>query len=443
MKIVLVRCNWTTRRMILPPLGLGYVSAAVKRAGHDCVIRDSWLLNESPLESANRILREHDNIAIIGVQVYQNTIEWTREFFHWLRHRTDARLIIGGPIPTALGEEARLATRADCAVQGEFETDIAEHLDAIMNGATLIEWKSWLDVNEHPYPDWDAMPLPPYWPYIYSAGAPVRGKRVGFIQRMRGCPNNCTFCASGGIIMGKKVRLRNLSNVMKELEFLLSRWNIDELWFQDDDVTIKYDDAINLFRALVPYKLHVRLQMGIRTDHLTDDMIYWMKKAGVYYAGIGIESGVPRVLTQIKKGLHQQKVIQGIEKLDKAGIQVMGFFMFGLPTETTTDMDQTIQWALKTKLHHAQFAVYIPYPGSEDYRNNYQPTIPQAELMEIQKRATMRFYLRPRIILSILRHIKWSQVKAIIHHDWVWRGLLGGTEKIMKHRFLRKWVTGK
>lgn len=423
MNILLVRPNWVTRRMILPPLGLGYACAAIKRAGHSCTIHDSWLLNEDSSVAAASVLLDTPEYDIIGVQVYQNTIEWTRKFFELLRPWTNAKLIIGGPIPTALGEQARIDTGADCTVQGEFETDIDEHLAAIMEGAKIIEWKSWLDVNRYPFPDWDAMPLPPYFKYIFSAGAPVKGKRVGFVQRTRGCPHNCTFCASGGIIMGKKVRMRELGNVIEEVQYQVDKWNIDELWFQDDDVTINYRDGIELFKALAPFKIHIRLQMGIRTDHLTDEMLYWMKKAGVYYAGIGIESGVPSVLAKIKKGLNQEKVIRGIAALDAAGIQVMGFFMFGLPSETRTDMEHTIHWALKTKLHHAQFAIYIPYPGSEDYINGYKPDVPRSELLKIQRDATFRFYLRPRIILSMLRHMRWGEIKAILIHDWFWKML--------------------
>jgi len=406
--------------MILPPIGLAYIVAAAKREGHECIIHDSWLLNESP-EQADDIQNEWFDYDIIGVQVYQNTVRWTRDFFKYIRRYCSAKLVIGGPYTTALGEQARIEIGADCAVLGEFETDIDSHLKEIMSGKTLIEWTKWIDVNEHPYPDWDSIPLPEYWQYIYSAGVPVRGKRVGFIQRMRGCPHNCTFCASGGIIMGKKVRLRNLNNVLEEIDFLVNRWHIDELWFQDDDVTINYDAAIALFKALVPYKLHIRLQMGIRVTNLTPEMLHWMEKAGVYYAGIGIESGNPRVLFRVKKGLDQERVLQGIAALAKHNILVMGFFIFGMPTETKEEMEDTVQWALKSKLHHAQFSTFIPYPGSEDY--DKRPEYPQHELEVVQRSAILRFYLRPRILWSMLIHFRWAQFQAIYRHPWVARWL--------------------
>ena len=421
MKLILVRPTWTTRRMILPPLGLGYISARAKEAGNDVLVYDAWLKDETPQQAMIGLIESGElweEKVIIGVQVYQHTVNWTREFFNHLRlYGVNAKFIVGGPYVTALREDARIEMGADCAVIGEFEESINSHLDEILQGETLIEWTNWVDINEHPFPDWDSMNLPDYWPYIYSAGVPLRGKRVGFIQRTRGCPHKCTFCASGGIIMGKRVRFRKLSNVLEELDYLVERWDIDELWFQDDDVTINYKKGIELFKALAPYKLHIRLQMGIRVDQLTPEMLYWMKKAGVYYAGIGIESGNPRVLKRIKKGLDQERVKKGVEDLVKHDITVMGFFMFGIPTETLAEMEETVAWALKTKLHHAQFSIFIPYPGSEDYGKG--STCSPEKLLEVQRRATLRFYLRPRILYSILIHLKPKQLKAIWNHRWV------------------------
>ena len=154
MKILLVRPNWTTRRMIMPPLGLQYIVAAVKRAGHECIIHDAWLKDEKPADAA-WYCSSYD-ADIIGVQVYQDSVSWTRKFFHFARDLRRAKFIVGGPYVTALREKARIEMNADAAVIGEFETDIDKHLNEIMAGKTLIEWTEWIDVNEHPFPDWDS-----------------------------------------------------------------------------------------------------------------------------------------------------------------------------------------------------------------------------------------------------------------------------------------------
>jgi radical SAM superfamily enzyme YgiQ (UPF0313 family) len=150
-------------------------------------------------------------------------------------------------------------------------------------------------------------------------------------------------------------------------------------------------------------------------------MAHAMKAAGVYYTGIGIESGNNRVLRRIKKNLNLQNAKKAIKTLARHGIMTNGFFIFGLPTETREEMRDTVRFAMSTKLHHAQFGTFIPYPGSEDY--DKQSELPQDELIKIQRNATLRFYFRPRIVWHFIKHFRWSQLKAIYNHPWVkkWR----------------------
>ncbi len=419
MRIILVRPNVNIRWMIIPPLGLGYISAAAKQAGHEAIIQDSWLKNETPMEAAFRV--SLDKPDIIGVQMFADSVIWTREFIKKARKYTSAKIIVGGPYVTALGDIAREEIGADVGIVGEFDTDLDRVIPMIMETKNpTIHKVSWFtDVNAIPIPDWDSMNLPEYWPYMYNVAVPVRGKRPIVIQRTRGCPNHCTFCASG--LMGHKVRFRDTDNVIAEIEYLRSRWNIDEVWFQDDNAIVDYLLGWELFNRLAPLKLHIRLPSGIRWENVTEEMAACMKRAGVYYTGIGIESGNPRILTRIKKSLNQERAKEAIHILGQHGIQTNGFFIIGLPTETREEIEDTVQWAMGTRLHHAQFGLFIPYPGSEDYHEC--SLLPESELVKIQRNMTLRFYLRPRIIWNFIRHFRWSQLRAIWRHPWckAWR----------------------
>ncbi len=232
--------------------------------------------------------------------------------------------------------------------------------------------------------------------------------------------HNCTFCA-GHITHGYRVRFRDDDNVIAEIEYLRSKWGVDEIWFQDDNAIVNYKRGLELFKRLAPLKLHIRLPSGIRIENVTGEMAHAMKQAGVYYTGVGIETGNRRVMARIKKNLHYDQARRAIGILSRAGIQTNGFFIFGLPTETRDEMKDTVKYALSTKLHHAQFGTFIPYPGSEDA--NEKSLLPQEELIKIQRNATLRFYLRPRIIWNLIKHFRWSQLRAFKLHPWIkaWR----------------------
>jgi len=431
MRLILVRPNWVHRWLIGPPIGLGYIVAAMKKAGHECIIYDAWLNNDTPMQAANGMPTyefimhpywaiKQTPIDIVGIQMFSESVNWTKEFIALMRGICPTtKFIVGGPYVTAVGDKARIEVGADVGISGECDTDFIKHL----NSKQWIKMP-YIDVNEIAIPDWDSMNLPAYWPYMNPASTPTRGKRIGIIQRTRGCNYHCTFCAAGAI-MGHKVRFRDDDNVIEEIEYLKQRWDVNEIWFQDDNVIANYKRGIQLFERLEPLGIHIRLPYGIRWENVDVGMVQAMKRAGVYCTGIGIESGNPRVLARIKKNINQDKLKEAIRILAEYDINTIGFFIFGLPTETREEMKDTVKFALSTKLHHGQFGTFIPYPGSEDYNAGQRPKIvEQNELIKIQRNATLRFYLRPRIIWHYIAHFRWSQLKALWGHPWVkrWRG---------------------
>ncbi len=434
MKLVLVRPNTPSRNPIPPPLGLMYISAAAKKAGHDVVIHDSWLRDESPYEASVTAMR--DSPSILGIQVFSDTVAWTRTFIdavtsHWPsypKYVFKVKIIIGGPYVTAVGSEAIKETGADIAMMGEFENIRETTLKNIVTLASMKDYKlktyktGLTDINEIPIPDWDSINLPDYWPHMQCVTQPTKGKRIAVIQRTRGCNSNCTFCGAGG----KKIRTRVDKNVLEEIQMLKARWGINEIWFNDDNFISNYTRSIVLLQKIATHfpGLHIRLPLGIRTENIDINMVYAMQQAGVYFTGIGIESGSPRVLDRVKKRINLDNVRRAISLLNGFKITTVGFFILGLPTETREEMEDTVRYAMSTKLNHAQFGTFIPYPGSEDY-NEKSPYTPD-ELVDVQINATERFYLRPRILWGLLKNLKLSQIKAFWQHRWVknWLGIM-------------------
>jgi radical SAM superfamily enzyme YgiQ (UPF0313 family) len=157
-----------------------------------------------------------------------------------------------------------------------------------------------------------------------------------------------------------------------------------------------------------------------------------MKRAGCYHTAIGIESGVPAILKGMQKGETIEQIEHAIGFLEDAGISTWGLFILGVPGETKETMRQTIRWAAKSRLRLAQFAVLDMLPGSalwNDLQGNFTPNWHKTSFMEpewvppgLTKRdignaqtwALIRFYLKPRRLIRILRMVHWSQVKYLL-----------------------------
>lgn len=400
--ITLIRPNGNSRFQIVPPVGLGYVAKAAKNAGWCCNIYDAWIYNHDPEKAAEVITNEAEIFGapeLIGVQVYYDTVQWTKRFIERVKYTAimdETKIIIGGPQPSAYGYKVAHLVGADMAWKGQgelfFVTDIPD------------------------IPEWELMCLPMYWKHMQSATVPIRGKRPAVIQTSRGCPHLCTFCA-GHVVHGRAVQLRTVESVLTEIRYLQRTYFIDEIWFQDDNFLYDPDRAKVILTQLYNSGLYLRFPNGIRIENADENMVKIMKRANVYQVGIGIESGSQRVLREVKKGLRLDWVRNAVELFHRYGIMTSGFFIVGLPPEREEDIKETLHFALSLPLDRIQAGVFIPYPGSEADGQTSQ--MDAKTIRAWQNRIHWRFYFRPRILLSILKNLKLSQIIALMKHPWL------------------------
>ncbi|MCR4306913.1 MAG: B12-binding domain-containing radical SAM protein [Candidatus Yonathbacteria bacterium] len=396
--LLLVRPNVPSRFQIVPSPGLGYVAQAARIAGWSVTIHDAWLLNQAPLETVNAVFEKHRFVDAIGIQVFYDTVEWTREYIEWARKLfKKAVFFIGGPQVSALPEETRKATGADGIVTGPGE---------LYFGETIPDM-----------PAWDLMDLPAYWPYMQSATIPIRGKRPASIITSRGCHHHCTFCA-GHVVHGRMPLLRSVHSVFNEVMYLKDAYGVDELWIHDDNFLYDRDRAHEiLIRIWASGIKHIRFPNGIRCENIHDITVKAMKYAGTYMVGIGIESGSPRVLREVKKGLSLETITRAVTLFHQYGIMTSGFFIVGLPPERKEDVADSIRFALGIPLSRIQVGIFNPYPGSEDAGKVSQ--MDRKTLLRYQRSFFLRFYLRLHIIASLIRHLRWSQIRALFKHPWL------------------------
>jgi len=397
----------------------------LKRHGHATSLVEAWVNDWTPEQAAIKTYQQ--NADVIGIQVFYNTVDWIKAFIRHIRaHRHSTLIIIGGPHVSVKGLQCVSDLGADVGIKGEGEEVFTEWLDnwdgGIPDKPILLTAPRLINVNEYPMPDWEMLHLPQYWRFMDSISVPTKGKRVGVIQRSRGCNYPCTFCA-GHVTMGRVVRIRDTSNVMEEIEYLRSRHGIDEIWMQDDNTLKDKDASIEFLEALATLHMPVRFPVGIRTENIDHDVVHLLKRAGVYFTGVGIETGNPRMLRVCKKLIKLDKVRDAIGLLDSHGIGTSGYFILGMDTETREEAYDSLKYALSTKLSCAQFGIFNPLPGSED--ENVVSLLSDAEYTKMQRNFTIRFYMQPRLIFRFIFNLRWSQVKSMLKHPWIlgWFGI--------------------
>ena len=173
--------------------------------------------------------------------------------------------------------------------------------------------------------------------------------------------------------MGKKWRARDPENVVDEIEQLIHTYDIKQIDFIDENMTLDQKRMETICDLIVERGLDIDWYTpnGVRADALDENLLIKMKASGCKKIRVAPESGVQRVIDQIiKKNLNLKDVEKAVILSKKVGIKVGCFFVIGLIGETKEDIEETINFAYKLRRLGADsfyFSYATPVYGTELY----------------------------------------------------------------------------
>ncbi len=467
LKVLLISPMYNSS-IVAPCLGLGYLASALKKNGHDVLILDGLR------EKIEYNPSEWDMVGVSAMSTYfPECIEEVKKAKSY-----GLKTIIGGPHIICDPIQSLIDSGADYAAIGEGErtmTQLAAGLPpaqvdglAYWNNGKVVQSKQsdtmigetesgattflmkenmytlqvgklkrdfQLNIDDFGRPDWSSID-PRTYP-VAPHGMIAHAHPIAPIITTRGCPYSCTYC-SAPITAGKRMRYRDPKNVVDEIEMLVNDFGVKEIQIEDDNFTLNRKHCITICEEILKRGIKVlwSLPNGVRIDKLDKEMLLLMKKAGCVSMALGIESANQRILDMIKKELNQEIVKKVVQDVADVGIETVGFFMIGFPTETKQEIENTINFALELPLTRAIFAKVTPLPGTElfdlweekysetgkvDWKtfNYYQFDADWAdcsfeEIAKLQTRATFRFYLRPKQLFTMLKQLNFAQYKRAI-----------------------------
>lgn len=375
MKILLINpsaknARGTNPSTIYPPIGLLYIATMVKSPSNSVKVVDMNATRKGDEFVLNLIKDELPDI--VGISANIVTTKSAIDLAKKIKKETDVKkLICGGPMPTAL-PELFLNNNFDIVVRNEGEFTLKNIIDGKplekMNGVSFR-----IDGNIYHNPpsdlvDINSITLPDYkllYPGLTQYRSRSRGFPVAPILTSRGCPYRCTYCNKN--IFGRKYRTRNPQDVIEEIESLVRDFGVKQIDILDDNFALDLKRAEEILDLIIEknLKIYINLQNGLCVDNLNEKFIKKMKKAGVYKVGIGIESGNSKILARIEKQINLEAIKKIIKIFRHEGIIVYGFFMLGLPGDTPETMMDTINFAIESNPHIADFSITIPFPGTE------------------------------------------------------------------------------
>ena len=195
------------------------------------------------------------------------------------------------------------------------------------------------------------------------------GARFATCLSNRGCRAQCTFCSVRNF-NGKAVRQRDVENVLDELQLLHERYGIEHITWLDDDLLKDHARAIALFNGMVKRNLGLTWDAtnGVIAASCTEEVVHSMASSGCIALNIGMESGNPDILRQIKKPGTVRNFLAAAEVLRRyEQIHARVFLMLGFPGETLRRISDTINVARTMDLDWCGITVLQPLPNTPIY----------------------------------------------------------------------------
>jgi anaerobic magnesium-protoporphyrin IX monomethyl ester cyclase len=382
------------------PLGLAYVAAAAREAGHELQVVDA--IARAPHETARdaRIIRIGaapdqivsaipDDTQVIGVGCLFSFLWPTvRELLHAIRRRfPDVPIVCGGEHMTAMPELVLEQSPADVIVLGEGEETFVELLAAIERGAGwdrvagLAVRQAGVpsrtpprarvrDVDGICWPAWDL-----FRPEIYDQHDFSLGMRLGFsmpILATRGCPYQCTFCTSPNM-WTTRWYARDPADVVDEIESYSVRYGARNFPFHDLTAVIKKHWVSAFAREILRRGLSIEWQLpaGTRCEAFDPELAGLMVASGCRYLAFAPESGSERIRNRIKKHLDRKNLLRAVEVASRAGMHVTCFLMIGLPFDTHEDLADSLDLVralARSGAEDISCHSFFPSPGSALFR---------------------------------------------------------------------------
>jgi radical SAM superfamily enzyme YgiQ (UPF0313 family) len=366
---------------IVAPLGLLYVAAVLRQAGHQVSVYDCGRNWNDPERFRRALLAERPDVVGLSAITYEGPV---MEGMARLCRETlpGVPVIAGGSHPSAYPE--RCARAVDYVVIGEGERTAVELVGALTRGERdprSVHGVAWFDEARgaaayaparEPIEDLDALPFPAWDlvdPGIYWRSDPLSGmarRPYMLLLTSRGCPYRCIYCHE---VLGKRFRARSPDNVLREMALIRARYGVDDFEIIDDVFNLDRARMVALLGRLgaSPRRPKLHFPNGLRADLLDAELIRLLRRAGALTLHAAIETTSPRLQRLARKNLNVERVGENIALAVEQGLYVVGFFMLGFPTETYEEARATVAWALRTRLHHAHFNIVTPFAGTALY----------------------------------------------------------------------------
>ncbi|MCO5233290.1 MAG: B12-binding domain-containing radical SAM protein [Chitinophagales bacterium] len=365
-------CTYTSATSLFPPYELMAAAGQVRNIENteiefiDCIADE---IDELQLSKLIAKFQPDIMLSLVGMDSFEkdiSCINYLKSNFPYIQQ------VIFGHYPTTFPKEIIKKSKVDIVIMGEPDITICDIVNSFkskdytnVQGITykrgneiyVQQQKRIIDINHLALPTHDLIDATKYF-------EPFMPAPFGMIQTSRGCPFKCNFCVT---TYGSKYTVKSPIKIIDELKWMIDLHQIKSFRIIDDTFTIQKKKVLDFCDLMIQNNLNLKWTCLSRVDTVTKEMLIKMKEAGCQRIYFGIESGSQEVLDYYRKDINRDKIKEAIQLCENIGIDTVGLFMTGLPTETEKDFQETLFLAKQLPLTFAGVGELTPYPGTDLY----------------------------------------------------------------------------
>lgn len=416
--------------VIAPPLGIAYMAGVLQENHIDVEILDASAEDMDFKDVEKELLKRKPDL--VALTALTPTIGRALETAQVVKETLpDSIVVMGGYHPTFNFIETLEDENVDIVIRGEGEYIMLNLVQALENQSSLHDVKGIVfedknskeivvnpeapliqDLDELPFPALNLLPMKKYRLLDMDT-------HMTTMITTRGCPMQCSFCSSAAM-HGKKIRERSVENIVDEIEYLKTNYDIDTIAFMDDTFTLKKRKVMAICDEILKRNIEIMWGCTSRVDTLDEKLLKKMKEAGCITIFIGVESADQQQLDNMCKNTTIAKIENAFKIAHKLKIRTIASVALGMPGDTKEIMNKTVKFVHKLKPNYVIYSLATPYPGTRFYKEAFEKNLIKIkdwskytlitpiletidcslnDMRKIQAKAFMKFYLRPHYII--------------------------------------------
>lgn len=223
--------------------------------------------------------------------------------------------------------------------------------------------------EEMPIPAWDLLPMARYRAHNWHCFEHIDQRQpYASIYTSLGCPYKCSFCCINAPFGKPSYRMWSPETIVRQIDVLVNEYGVKNIKFSDEMFVLNKAHVHGICDLLIERGYDLNIWAYARVDTVKDEFLEKLNKAGFRWLALGIESGSSHVRDGVEKGrFDSDAIIDVVRKIQAAGINVIGNYIFGLPDDSFETMRETLEMALAARCEFANFYSAMAYPGSRLY----------------------------------------------------------------------------